>query len=752
MKRKTLPAGVLSLTLFVALISPIYVQNSAQAITGPSRVWSRSTPGIVVQSSPSSVDLDGGTKDIVVGTWDSNSTNAGGKVYGLRGEDGENASGWPRSVAKRVNSSAAIADVTGNGKEEVFIGSGVAEYECSGGGMYSYTNTGSQRYRFNGYDNVTNGGEAPCNNLAMHGSAALGDINSDGRVDATFGALGIRTWSITGDNGSENLGWWFDWDDTQFASPALADLNNDGLVEVIAGGDQSPQGRLGHQGGLVRALSGTGQELWQFRTNEIVYSSPAVGDVDGDGKPEIVFGTGNFWADNSSGGSDSTKIFVLNHVGKLQWVKDLGAQTLASPALTDLDGDGRLDIAIGTWEGSQSGKIWGLHGGYGTNLPGYPVTNAGGNKIVGQVSTADFDNDGGQDIVATTGNGVYCYSGKTGELLFTIRSFGSFQSSPLIEDLDGNGRLDIVIAGTLNGTEGAIERWEMPDSTANLGALGWPKFRKDARQTGSWQTTPLKNAPTGNKFEGYWMTGANGQVYRFGSAKDYGSAANIALAKPIVNMASTPAGKGYWLLGGDGGIFTYGDAKFKGSTGNLALRKPVLGITPTPSGNGYWLVASDGGIFTFGDARFKGSAGKINLKAPVVGMASTPSGNGYWLVASDGGIFTYGDAKFKGSTGKLNLKKPIVGMAPTPSGNGYWLVASDGGIFTFGDAPFKGSTGNLNLVSPIAGMSSLKNTSNGYWMVAEDGGIFTFGNGKFYGSLGGSNISRPISAISSVGY
>lgn len=722
----------------------LHPPQTQAAITPPTLQWSRNVSGLVVTSSPSSVSLDGGTKDIVVGAYDR-------YVYGVRGEDGNDASGWPKLTAQEINASAAVANVHGDSNEEIFIGSGIPEAECSGGGMYSYSSTGSQRFHFKGYDDVTNGGAAPCNDLAMHGSPAIGDVNGDGEEDLAFGALGVRTWSIKATGAYENFGWWYDWDDTQFASPALADINGDGLVEIIAGGDSSPQGLLGHRGGLVRALSGHGQELWQFRTNEIVYSSPAVGDVDGDGLPEVVFGTGDFWARNG-GASDSTKIFVLNHVGKLQWVRDLGARTLASPTLADLNGDGRLDIAIGLWEGANQGKIYALHGGHGTDMPGYPVNNAGGNKIIGQISTADFDNDGAQDLLVNTGNGIYCYSGDDGTLLFTLRSFGSFQNAPLIEDLDSDGRLDIVIAGTLNGTNGVIERWEMPDTTANLGANGWPKFRKDARQTGSWLSTPLSDPPSGNKFQGYWMVGANGQVYSFGSAKDFGSAANLPLASPIVNMASTPSGQGYWLLGGDGGIFSYGNAGFYGSTGNLSLVSPVLGITPTPSGGGYWLVAGDGGVFSFGNAAFRGSAGNIALRSPIVGMASTPSGNGYWLVASDGGIFTYGDAKFYGSTGALNLKAPIVGMAATPSGKGYWLVASDGGIFTFGDAGFFGSTGNLNLASPITGMSSLENSAIGYWMIAEDGGIFTYGHAQFHGSLGGANVTLPIVATSAVGY
>jgi hypothetical protein len=104
---------------------------------------------------------------------------------------------------------------------------------------------------------------------------------------------------------------------------------------------------------------------------------------------------------------------------------------------------------------------------------------------------------------------------------------------------------------------------------------------------------------------------------------------------------------GYWLLGADGGVFTFGTAAFKGSTGAMTLNAPVVAMTPTATGNGYWLVASDGGIFAFGDARFYGSTGAIKLNQPIVSMTRTAAG--YLLVAADGGVFTFGDARFFGS-------------------------------------------------------------------------------------------------------
>jgi len=40
--------------------------------------------------------------------------------------------------------------------------------------------------------------------------------------------------------------------------------------------------------------------------------------------------------------------------------------------------------------------------------------------------------------------------------------------------------------------------------------------------------------------------------------------------------------------------------------GGQTLQRPIVGMASTPAGSGYWLVASDGGIFAF-DAGFYGS-------------------------------------------------------------------------------------------------------------------------------------------------
>ena len=736
MRGRGVRRGVLLCGVVAVAVTGMVSVSVEPAAAAPVQRWAVDLPGALIrESSPLAVDLDGGGEDVMVGAHD-------GRLYALHGSDGSAVPGWPQQTTHGINSSPAAADVDGDGRPEVFVGSGLGTGgECSGGGFYSFRADGAQRFRIVGTDQN-------CANQAFHSSPALGDINRDGVVDATIGALGLRMYSVSAGGGA-NPGWPYYTDDTVFSSPALADVNGDGATDVVIGGDSSPGGTLPFAGGLVRAISGNGSTLWEYRLNEIVRSSPAVGDIDGDGRPEIVVGTGDYWVRRAGGASDATKVLALNLDGTLKWVRDVGGYAMGGPALADIDGNGVLDVAIGTFEGPSPGRVFAMRGD-GSDLPGFPFA-AGGGVVLGGITTADLNGDGGQDLLVPTGAGVTVYSGKTAKPLFSLALGVAMQNSPLVTDVDGNGLLDIVVAGSV-GSTGRVVRYEVPaGDNARLGERAWPTFHRDARRTGSWTGAPLSQpaAPIVCPPDaGYWMAASDGGVFSFCSAKFFGSTGNLTLNRPVVGMAATPSGNGYWLVASDGGIFAFGDAVFRGSTGALTLNRPIVGMAASPSGKGYWLVASDGGIFAFGDAVFRGSTGALTLNRPIVGMARTPSGNGYWLVASDGGIFAFGDAAFRGSTGATKLNQPIVGMAATPSGNGYYLVAADGGIFAFGDAAFRGSTGATKLNQPIVGMGTA--ASGGYWLVASDGGIFAFG-APFLGSTGAVRLNRPIVGLSARG-
>src|SRR4051794_12301457 len=244
----------------------------------------------------------------------------------------------------------------------------------------------------------------------------------------------------------------------------------------------------------------------------------------------------------------------------------------------------------------------------------------------------------------------------------------------------------------------------------------------------------------GTKGHGYWIVTANGQVYGYGGAHNYGDLHKKHLGAPIVAAARTATGRGYWLTASDGAIYTFGDAQFHGSMHGHRLNSPIVAMAPTPNGKGYILLGRDGGIFTFGNAKYYGSTGGKRLNAPVRDLTLTADGHGYWFVAGDGGVFSFGNARFHGSTGNIRLAAPVKSMTASASGSGYWMVAVDGGIFAFG-VPYKGSLPAVRNLLGLPYVASIRMralpSSDGYYILGLNGKVYAFGEAKNFGSVTG---------------
>ena len=467
--RRLLPGALaLALTATALVVAP-----TAEAVTTPTLKWQVRNVGVVRESSPLTYDVNGdGQLDIVFGSRD-------GNVRVLHAADGSPVPGWPQNAGDPIDSSPAIADTDGDRRPEVFIGTGT--YERSSGSLVSFEHDGRRRFQFVAADNTI---PRP----SVHGAPVLADVAGDGGLDVSFGSLGVQSiWSLTQD-GRVHGGFPFYADDTVFSSPAVLDVDGNGRRDIVVGGDASggiTPNPVDFDGGLMRAISGDGRQLWEYRINDIIRSSPAIGDIDGDGQPEIVFGSGDFW-----GGTDSVKVFALDRQGRLKpgWPQTTDGVTDPGPTLADLNGDGRLDVVIGTFSSTHGrgggGSVFAWDGA-GRRLPGFPVASGGG-VVIGSIVTADLEGNGGQDLLVPTGAGIFAYRGSDGARLFSLgEGQVTFHNSPAVADVDGNGRLDVIAAGTAPDGVGVAYRWELGPE-ARLGDRGWHTFHKDHRRTGSW--------------------------------------------------------------------------------------------------------------------------------------------------------------------------------------------------------------------------------------------------------------------------
>jgi len=133
-------------------------------------------------------------------------------------------------------------------------------------------------------------------------------------------------------------------------TPSVIDLTNDGVPEVVFTATSSTSGEL-VQAGVLRALRGTdGSQLFTvsdpaYRVNAT--SSIATGDIDGDGRPEII-------ACDSSG----ARLIAFERDGTFKWrTEPLEKINWGAPAIADLNKDGVPEIVIGRQALDNNGNI-----------------------------------------------------------------------------------------------------------------------------------------------------------------------------------------------------------------------------------------------------------------------------------------------------------------------------------------------------------------------------------------------------------
>jgi len=288
-------------------------------------------------------------------------------------------------------------------------------------------------------------------------SCAIGDIDGDGKLDIVTGNYDANSVSVFRNTSTPgNISFAPKADFTTgigTAHEVIRDLDGDGKPEIIVANDPTASFSV------LRNTSTPGNISFEAKQDFITPAGVfmcATGDLNGDGKPDIVTG--------GEGPSNTFSVFQnTSTLGNISFAASIDYTTYSDRkgvAIGDLDGDGKPDLAISNFNNpANSLSVFRntSSGGAISFAPKVDYSTGGTGSDVASIS--DLDGDGKPDLILNnywnSNISLFRNIGSSGNILFADKVDFPTGSGPRWFygcDIDGDGRPDIALDNLFSET------------------------------------------------------------------------------------------------------------------------------------------------------------------------------------------------------------------------------------------------------------------------------------------------------------
>ena len=206
------------------------------------------------------------------------------------------------------------------------------------------------------------------------------------------------------------------------SSVAIVDIDNDGENEIISS----------DKGGFIHLFEMDGTEWvghWPFETGDQNWGSPAIGNVNEVNSNDVIISSKNGQIYHIDSSDDPTINSIFNSGGFIT----------ATPALGDIDGDGLDEIIFGQYGGSQ--RLYAINFD-GSNVDGFPVDLD--EKVQRGVALADFNANNKVDIVVGTDDEFIHLIYDDGSIAWSYETGGDIRVAPTVLELNTGEKIVLV--------------------------------------------------------------------------------------------------------------------------------------------------------------------------------------------------------------------------------------------------------------------------------------------------------------------